>query len=115
MVDVCSEVDTSLESNSTVSEESSPAQPCGWHCQQVHGHPTAPHSPLQCGCQDNHSTDCVQKLESEQCLIQPLAPHPKMHPVSGLNNFDVIYKRQVFKKRSIPIDILLISSKVQIL
>lgn len=110
MVDVCSEVDTSLESNSTVSEESSPAQPCGWHCQQVHGHPTAPHSPLQCGCQDNHSTDCVQKLESEQCLIQPLAPHPKMHPVSGLNNF----KTASFKK-SIPIDILLISSQVQIL
>lgn len=60
IVDVCSVAYTSLESNSTISEESSLAQSCSWHYQLVPVHHAVPHSQLQCGCQDNHSTDCAE-------------------------------------------------------
>lgn len=59
----------------TLSQESGPARPCSWHCQQVPVVHAAPYLQFQCGCQDNHSADCVQKLGSKQHPIQLLASH----------------------------------------
>lgn len=101
-VAVCSVGYTGLESNNTISQESSPAQPCSENCQKLMSTMLLHHCR---SWQDNHGIWTVPYPTANSSVQTALSWWPQ----------EPWYNLQTASKRGTPAHVLLISSKVQIL